>query len=357
MRINRQQFLKELTWAARFCERKTSIPILNYVALTTSQNRLMLVGTDLAIGGISLLEAETAKPWSVAIPPKLAIRYLQQLTAESVTLTADTDRITISDGCNERATVMGLGTEAYPVLPIPPVRSTLPGIVAAVPRILTSIAAEENRFTINGALLEMDQAGIRLVATDGHRLSLVELPEVPRAAEPLRTLVGRRALEELKPMQNGSGAVIEFGWDDNHHLFRAGHRTLVSRALKGAFPEYQRVIPDHSDHVVGLAPQEWSRALERVSVFADERSHAVRLRFGNGQLTFEAGVTDTGMAQSALAAPPDLDGWEAGYNALYLQDFLRVAGEAATFEFSKATEAVVLRVPQWAYAVMPLRMS
>ena len=43
-----------------------------------------------------------------------------------------------------------------------------------ISRTIFAISSEESRFTLNGALLTAADSGLVMVATDGHRLSMVE---------------------------------------------------------------------------------------------------------------------------------------------------------------------------------------
>ena len=53
-----------------------------------------------------------------------------------------------------------------------------------IQKTIFAISTEESRFTLNGALLLLNSDGLTMVATDGHRLALVEsetpLPSLER---------------------------------------------------------------------------------------------------------------------------------------------------------------------------------
>src|ERR687884_604612 len=69
--------------------------------------------------------------------------------------------------------------ESFPELPqMPPPIAEIPvkTLTSMISRTAFAISMEESRFTLNGALLLMRPEGLTMVATDGHRLALVEQP-------------------------------------------------------------------------------------------------------------------------------------------------------------------------------------
>jgi len=61
-----------------------------------------------------------------------------------------------------------------------------------------AISAEESRFTLNGALLILKETGLVMVATDGHRLAMVE-KNIPLAGltAVYRALLPKKAMSEI----------------------------------------------------------------------------------------------------------------------------------------------------------------
>src|SRR5262249_25873053 len=150
-----------------------------------------------------------------------------------------------------------------------------------------AISMEESRFTLNGSLLLLKSNSLTMVATDSHRLAMVEQPvELPGVTGTYRALLPRKAMGEIQKLHQeaNSDATLQFSGDDNHLFFQLGDRLLLSRKLTGNFPEYERVLPKDHPHSVALDREELRKSIERVSQFSDERSRAIRLRVQEGEL-------------------------------------------------------------------------
>ena len=94
--------------------------------------------------------------------------------------------------------IAGMSRESFPELPqMPEVLAEIPAVslTAMISRTVFAISVEESRFTLNGALMILKENGIIMVATDGHRLAMVEtLTPIPGITTPYRALLPRKAI-------------------------------------------------------------------------------------------------------------------------------------------------------------------
>src|SRR5258708_36634822 len=104
--------------------------------------------------------------------------------------------------------------------------------------------------------------------------------------------------EILKLSQEGDAdAKAVISGDDNHLFFQFGERLLITRKLTGNFPDYERVLPKDHNQVVTLQKDEIKSAVERVSQFADERSRAIRVQFGPGEVKAFRSSVESGVGR------------------------------------------------------------
>jgi DNA polymerase-3 subunit beta len=229
-----------------------------------------------------------------------------------------------------------------------------------------AISAEESRFTLNGALLQLKGQGMLMVATDGHRLAYIESrAEISGIHGMHRALLPRKAMSEILKLagESGSGDMIRFAGDENHLFFRFGDRLLLSRKLTGTFPDFERVLPKDQRQSVTLNRDEFRASIERVSQFADERSRAIRVQFCPGEIRIFSSISDTGESEETVPAEYDGTAVEIGFNAHYLLDFLRaVTEEQVIVSFKDPQSAAEVRPGgpgeafQYRYVVMPMRI-
>ena len=267
-----------------------------------------------------------------------------------------------------RTRIAGMSRDSFPELPqMPAVLAEIPiGVLASmISRTIFSISSEESRFTLNGALLVLRKGGLTMVATDGHRLAMIESTgDLAGISGAYRALLPRKAMGELQKLASDSdpAAIVKFSGDDNHLFFQLGDRLLLSRKLTGNFPDYERVLPKDQPNSVTLQREEFRAAIERVAQFSDERSRAIRVRAGDGEVKIHSSVSETGESEESIPVAYQGSAVEIGFNAQYMLEFLRaIQDDQVSFLFKDPHSAGELRpggekAETYRYVIMPMRI-
>ena len=358
MQLSVKALQTELQWVKSFIEKKTTIPILSNVLFEVSGKRLTLTATDLELAGVTSVEGCGIGDWAVAVPVGKLIQYLGKVDEEEITLAAtDNNWLTVTHG-SSKTTIAGMSKESYPELPAAPdTQVTLRNLPLAIARTSFAISPEESRFTLNGALLEVDADGkARLIATDGHRLSFAPV-QARGNTERVRALIPKKALTEAARMDEDCALSV----NDDHVFLSWRQRRIVTRKLKGNFPDYQRVMPEDFPSHVMIPVKSTRKTLDRVALYADERSRAVQFRIANGKLTIFASSVETGESEGTVAVQPG--GGDnlltIGLNADYVNDFLsRTDVQFAAYCWhDKKSGSQFMTGDGWRYVVMPMRID
>ncbi len=367
--VNKTDLVRELSLSQGVVEKKTTIPILSNVLISTSEDRINLTATDLELSIQCSCPAQVKSKGAGTIPAKRLLDYVRLLPDAAINVKVTENHWATLVCGRSRTRLAGMSRESFPELPeAPETIAVMPLKVLSklVSRTIFSISLEDSRFTLNGALMLLRPDRLIMVSTDGHRLSLAEEPVDFGDRQPeYRTLIPRKAMAEIQKLSQDAeeDATVEFTGNENHLFFRAGDRLLISRKLTGNFPDYERVLPPEQPHSVVLARDEFRSTIERVAQFSDERSHAVRLKFMPGELKLFSSLSDTGDTEEVLPITYDGPAVEVGFNALYIGEFLRAVGEnEVRVNFRDAGSAGELR-PQsndegavYRYVVMPMRI-
>jgi DNA polymerase-3 subunit beta len=190
-----------------------------------------------------------------------------------------------------------------------------------IAKVIFAVSAEESRFQLNGALLKIKDGALEIVATDGHRLALVESPlEGGKEDEPV--LIPRKALQELQRLEGDGKA--EFRRAEHHLSFRIGRRELTCRILEGTFPDYERVIAKDNDKKPSFVRKDLGEAVSRVALLTGDRARAVKLQFTPDQMVISAANPDLGEAVEEVACEYEGPEFRVGINPDYLTQFLSV---------------------------------
>src|SRR5258708_27265855 len=224
IRLKRNDFLGELIPMQGIVERKTTIPVLSHLLLTARDSpdagggsMLHLAATDLDVSLTSRCEAEIREGGAIAVQAKKLIEIIRSLSASEVLLVQEEPRVLAIRAGSSRFKIHGLAADDFPTLPTVPasagakVEIPFADFRRMVAKILFAVSAEESRFQLNGALFKIKDGALEIVATDGHRLALVEKREeswrnVPGNAGEDSVLVPRKALQELQRLEGGAAA-------------------------------------------------------------------------------------------------------------------------------------------------------
>jgi DNA polymerase-3 subunit beta len=367
--VSKADLVRELNLSQGVVEKRTTIPILSNVLMEAAGERVLLTATDLELGIRCSFPARVTREGAGTIPVKRLLDYVRLLPDADLNLKfQDNNWASLTCG-RSRTRIAGISRESFPELPqMPEPLAEIPVKVLAsmIAKTVFAISAEESRFTLNGALLQLKNQGMLMVSTDGHRLAYVEsCSEISGITAPYRALLPRKAMGEILKLVGESGAdgVVKFAGDDNHLFFQFADRLLISRKLTGTFPDFERVLPKEQKHSVVLQREEMRAAVERVAQFADERSRAIRVQLCTGEVKVFSSISETGESEESIPVEYDGTDVEIGFNAQYLLDFLRVVAEdQVSFSFKDAHSAAEVRPGgdgdgyRYRYVVMPMRI-
>lgn len=367
-RIKTSDLVRELNLMQGVVEKRTTIPILSNVLIETQSDRVVLTATDLELGIRSVCPAEVIREGSGTLPARKLLDYVKLLPDVDVSFKVLENQWAALSCGRARTRIAGMSRESFPDLPeMPEPMAEIPldvlgGMIA---RTAFAISAEESRFTLNGALLVLREQDATMVATDGHRLAYVEAAvSIPALKGSHRALLPKKAMGELAKLSHEpGGAVVEFAADENHLYFRLGDRVLIARKLTGSFPDYERVLPKEAKLSVTFSRQEVQAAIERVSKFSDERSHAIRLQLNPGEISFYSSTSEAGESEETVPADYEGASFEIGFNAYYILDFLRATSEDQVLMRLKDTHSAAEMRPvgekglyHYRYVLMPMRI-
>jgi DNA polymerase-3 subunit beta len=366
--VKKADLVKELSLGQGVVEKKTTIPVLSNVLVEAREGEVILTVTDLELGIRSSCPAVVKKSGATTVPARKLLDYVRLLPdAELAIKVSENHSANIVCG-RARTRIAGMARDNFPELPkMPAALTSIPaGLLAnVISKTIFSIANEESRYTLTGGLMVLKEGALVMVATDGHRLAHIEMTHsFEGISGELKALVPKKAMVEILKMatEAGSSASVGFATDENHLFFECGKRLLIARRLTGQFPDFERVLPKEKGHSVVLNREEVTAAVRRVSQFADDRSHAVRLELTSDELKLVSSGSDVGESEESLPIEYGGEKMKIGFNSQYLLEFLGVAEtETVEIDFRGEDSAGQLRLPaaegvNYRYVVMPMRI-
>ncbi len=365
-KIEADQLKRALQRAQGIVERKTTMPILANVLINAQKTGVSVTAFDLDIGVVSEHPAEVLKPGAVTVSAK----YLHDIVASAPDATLTLKRLSnnyveITSG-TANFKIVGMAPEEYPKFPkeesagLVKVNGAL--ILEMIKKTQFAISTDETRYILNGVFFEPREGGkTRMVATDGHRLALVEREMEGDFGLKSGVIVPRKGLFELRRLlDEAPEAECFLGFADNSALFKKTGLTMVMRLIDGQFPEYQRVIPKEGEKQVALPRIRFLEGLRRIALLSADKSNAVKVRLSDNLLRITSHNPDLGEAKDDIDCTyrgPELT---VGFNARYLTDVLSVLDtDEVVFELGDEHSPGVLHAPgdkSYTAVVMPMRV-
>lgn len=366
---SKNDLLKELTLTQGVVERKNTIPILSNLLFEIDDSTLRISATDLDLGIRCNCPAEVKEGGSGTIPAKRLFEIVRSLPDAAVKFKLLENHWVQVTCARSSFKLVGMARDNFPVLPdVPKPLASLPASVCAamIHKTIFAISNEESRYTLNGALLVLKPESASMIATDGHRLAIVERDvPVQGLKSELRLLVPKKAMAELLRLLSEveEEIPVEISKDESHLFFKVGGRILIARMLTGQFPNYEGVLPRENTKIVEMDKDQTLAAIRRVALLADERSHAIRMQVDKDKVEVFSSSGEFGEAHEVLDATYDKDPMQIGFNYQYLLDFLGVVGDGSKIrlELKDEQSAGQLRPAEqdayrYRYVVMPMRI-
>ncbi len=378
--VAKKDLLKVVTRMQGVAERKSTMPVLSNVLLAVDgPSTLRVAATDLYLALVGRIPVEVTKGGSVAVSAKDLLERVRMMPEGPIHLaTQDNATTTIkAAGSPRRYTLRGMSGDDFPPLPSPAEGSPSLALEVAVLQGLIakthfSISGDETRAHLNSALFEWDGDVVRMVTTDGHRLSKMEVKVSGRQAS-ATMLIPLKAVQELRRLCDDFVGDVKDGGKDSapkptlqitqsgsSAYFQGGGMTFAVRLVDAQFPPYGQVIPQQSDKIVRVPRMVFADALRAVSVAASERTGGVKLTVGQSTMRLTTESPDTGEGFDEVPIEYAGPSMTIGFNAKYFLDVLgALEDEEIELGFGGELDPAVIRPSgqkQFLGVVMPMRM-
>lgn len=364
----KEDLLRELSLIQGIVERKNTIPILANVLIEATENKIELAATDLDVGLRCSLRATVSEPGALTLSAKKLYEIVRAVSDSEIRVKELENSWASIENGRSFFKMVGLGKAEFPALAEPPEDgfTTIPG--AALRELINktsfAITADDNRYFLNGARLEITDDDLRMIATDGHRLAYIALRrDEGTSGGNVRVIVPKKTLLELLKILGDEEQPVDFAEGENHLFFRLGERLLVSKRVEDQFPAYDKVIPEGNDKTVTCGREALTSAIRRVSLLANERSRAVRFGIESGRVEVSSQSPELGEARESIDAGYEGEAMEIGFNGQYLLDFLNASDASeVSLELKDDSSQGLLRPAgddegkDYRYVVMPMRL-
>ncbi|MCL2723444.1 MAG: DNA polymerase III subunit beta [Polyangiaceae bacterium] len=381
--VAKKDLLKIVARMQGVAERKSTMPVLANVFLAAEgPNVLRLAATDLYLSLLGRVNADVTKEGSVAVSAKDLFERIKMMPEGPVVISTQDNATTTlkSSGSARRYTLRGMPGDDFPPLPQPAEGSPslaldVDVLSELIQKTHFSVSTDETRAHLNSALFEWEGDIVRMVTTDGHRLSKADV-KVPDRQASATMLIPLKAIQELRricdEVLSYSSATNEkkrpellITQSGSSAFFHGAGMTFSVKLVDAQFPPYSQVIPRASEKVARAPRAAFAEALKAVSVAASERTGGVKLSFSKGSMRITSESPESGDGFDEISVEYEGANMSIGFNAKYILDVLAsITDEEILLGLSGELDPAVIRpsssVPssdrQYLAVVMPMRI-
>jgi DNA polymerase-3 subunit beta len=352
IRIDRNELLKSVSKVQSIIEKKSNMPVLSTILFTADGSTVRISATDLELGFQETINAEVVEEGSITLSGRKIFEILKETKSTEFHIKEkENNWIFISDGV-ARFNLASISPEEFPAFVEPEGVSMVAidgeTLVNMINKTIYAVTAEEAGFKLSGVLTEkatMDGKDfLRMVATDGHRLSLID-----KAVSNLESLelskgvmIPKKGMSELSKMA-GDGGIIEIGFKEKNAVAKKGSALLVMRLLETNFPDYKAVIARNEEDPVKISKMALLEAMRKMVILSNDRYRAVKITLENDLMELVSTNPDLGEAQENIEIKYNGERVEAGFNPKYFIDTLQsMQSENIHLDFSDSSKPFVL---------------
>lgn len=321
-----QDFSLKLGLVQGISERRATMPVLSHVLVTLKNSKIEISATDLETTMSTWCEAQVEKEGSLAIPARKLFEIVKELPDGEIEVEEIGNHWVEIRSSSANFKIAGLPSEDFPIVPelhsenLFSVESFL--IEDMISKTIFAVSPDELRRNLAGIYFEESgEKKLRLVSTDGHRLSLVEKKIDGGVKFDKGFVVPKKGVAELRKVLRLS-ETVRIGVGDNFFMAEGENIVLIARLIDADFPDYKQVTPEVTKVTISIGRDELLSALKRVSILSSEKTRSVKLNIEKGAMTLISVSPEFGEAKESITLDYDGEPVELGFNARYLMDVL-----------------------------------
>ena len=358
---------KAINVLQKVSQNKTSSNLPGAIYMTTKNGQVELQGNDFELGIRLTIDGDIKEPGTLVVGSRYFQELIRKLPGDTIELykPEDGNSLTITSGSSE-FNLVTLHPDDFSLVEQIHDQDHVNIDSFAMKELidLTNYAAatDEDRPVFTGALLEIKENEVTMVATDTHRMAVKKITIDEPATTPMRAIIPTKTLAEVsRLLPTDNPAMINIICNRTQIVFNFESIYIISRLIEGTYPEYEKVIPSQFDSSAVIDRREFAGAVDRVSLLAKDISYnVIRYDWAESNVTLSTQNTEIGMAKEDVAVEFKGTPFTISFNGRYISDILRHSTGDNIHLFLKQNGPVVIRQdnnPNYTYVVTPVRTN
>ena len=362
--VQKENLLRGIQAVQNAVSTRGSLPILANILLEAKEEQLTLTATDLDIAISCIIPATVAEKDSITVPAKRFGDIIKELWSDDeIRIQTKKARVVQIETKKTCFKLPGLPKDDFPQIPgfsRDKNAVTLPQEMLGQMLRMTQFAMsrDEARYVLNGTLFTFNKKTIRLVATDGRRLAMIEKEMEKALPIDQSVIVPTKTIQELSRNLTTEGEVSIF-FKENQLQFKINNILITSRLIEGEFPNYEQVIPQKTKEQILVKTKDFLSATKRANIFTNQDSQSIRINLDTNRMIITKNTPDVGEAYEEIETDYKGGDFTIGFNPTYLIDVLKnIEEEKIRFELIDPEKPGVIRTgDNYTYIILPMQLT
>lgn len=367
-RLPKKQLTRILDKTSMAIPSRSTSSILMGILVEIDENGTMKVtGSDNEIRIEQTLQLSDYEAGRVVLPGKLFVDIIRSMPDEEITITCEEDLIASVSTSRSSFRIACLAADEYPLsdqyIEDKTIQIRKDTFIDMIAKTTFAASKTDSRGVIIGALLDVSEKGLTMVALDGFRMSVIQSELDGSIEYSSKIIIAARILNEIvKLIADFEEDVIEIGFNESKRNARilTDQTKITISLINGTFLNYENILPSSFTARATIDKNALRQSVDRASLMStDGRNNLVKLKFTQDELRISA-KSDSGHLNDAIPITLDGSDIEIGFNAKYLLDGLKaIETDNITFNLDTSIRPCTIEPENgsYIYMILPVRIS
>ena len=343
---------------------RTTMPILECILIDARDQEIHFITNDTELGIETIVKGRVEETGIVAINAKMFSDIIRKLPDSDVIIQSDAN-YNVSIVClKSRFALGGQSGEDFSYLPNIErdecVTISQYALRQVINQTLFSVANNENNKLMTGELFEIKGDILRVVALDGHRISIRRVP-LKDSYSGSKVIVPGKTLSEISKIMSGEiDDMVNIYITKNHIVFEIEGTTIVSRLIEGEYFAVDQMISSDYEMRVRVNKQMLGSMIDRATLFVKENDKKpIIMDFAGNNLNMSI-ESPLGAMNEDLDIEKDGKDIMIGFNPRFFLDALKaIDDETVTLYLTHAKSPCFIRDDEstYTYLILPVNFT
>lgn len=324
----KSDLVKGVSIVSKAVPSKTTMPILECILIDATTDIIKFTANDMELGIETVVEGEITEKGLIAIDAKIFSEIVRKLPDNEVVIETQPNLQTLITCEKAKFNISGKSGEEFSYLPYiekeNPVELSQFTLKEIIRQTIFTISDHDSNKLMTGELFEISNNILKLIALDGHRISIRKV-ELSSSYDNTKVIVPGKTLIEVSKILSGEvESKVDIYFTSNHIVFEFDQTVVVSRLIEGEYFRIEQMLSSDYETKVTINKREMLSCIDRATLLVKEGDKKpIIINIGDGSMELKI-QSQLGSMNEEIFITKEGKDLLIGFNPKFLMDALRV---------------------------------